>query len=196
MAAEDMWGPNLGSLKGKTTRREGGHIPNMQQVIPPETLEKCKEVTMAMDIMFVNKLAFLVTISRSLKFGTVECPQTRHLDQVLDAVKRRQELHAKRSFKLFTMHSDLEFDELTTPLTVLGITLLCVPQAEHVPEAERSTRTIQNRVRSTWTMLPFRSIPNRMIIEIVEGNGMWLNTFPPNDGVSTTISPRTLIVGL
>ena len=34
-----------------------------------------------------------------------------------------------------------------------------------------------------------------MTIELVYGQNYWLNAFPPNDGVSSTISPRTLITG-
>ena len=45
-------------------------------------------------------------------------------------------------------------------------------------------------------MLPFKKIPALMIKEMVEGSVMWLNMFPPKDGVSTTISPRSLITGL
>jgi hypothetical protein len=44
-------------------------------------------------------------------------------------------------------------------------------------------------------MCPFKKLPSRIIIEMVYCSIFWLNVFPPTDGISTTISPRTLIVG-
>jgi hypothetical protein len=75
LAAEDIFGPNVGSLKGKTVRRGGTHVNPEYHQIPSPLMEKYQQVTLCIDIMFVNKLPFLVTISRDIKFGTVEARQ-------------------------------------------------------------------------------------------------------------------------
>jgi hypothetical protein len=72
MNAEHIFGPDPGSLKGKTTRtasdqvRAGGLVP-----IPITILEHYRKVVLCVDVMKVNKMPFLVTISRAIKFGTV-----------------------------------------------------------------------------------------------------------------------------
>ena len=67
---------------------------------------------------------------------------------------------------------------------------------EHVPEAERYIRTVKERTRCVYNTVPFKKMPARMVIEMVYASVFWLNIFPAADGISTTISPRTLIAGL
>jgi hypothetical protein len=38
-------------------------------------------------------------------------------------------------------------------------------------------------------------MPARITIEMVYSSNFWLNMFPPTDGVSKTLSPRTIIAG-
>jgi hypothetical protein len=60
-AAEDIFGPNLGSLKGKTARRGGEHVVIEIEGVPQSIMERYRDVTLCIDIMYVNKIAFLVT---------------------------------------------------------------------------------------------------------------------------------------
>ena len=71
-AADDIFGPNLGSLKGKTMRRPNPHVKMQTIGVPPDIMQIHRSVTLAIDIMFINKIPFLVTTSQHLKFGTVE----------------------------------------------------------------------------------------------------------------------------
>jgi Zinc knuckle len=70
--AKNLFGPNLGSLKGKTVRRSGVTIVRDHVNIPQSIFEKYRALTLCIDIMFVNRIALLVTIFQKLKFGTVE----------------------------------------------------------------------------------------------------------------------------
>ena len=73
ITAEHIFGPDVGALKGKTTRRRPlgvglyNHIP-----IPSTVVEQYHDVILAVDILYVNKLPFIATISRYIRFGTVE----------------------------------------------------------------------------------------------------------------------------
>jgi hypothetical protein len=70
--ADDIFGPVLGSLKGKTIRKAsdqvqaGGLVP-----IPLTIMKQYWQVVLCVDVMKVNKMPFLVTMSRAIKFGTV-----------------------------------------------------------------------------------------------------------------------------
>ena len=70
IAVEDIFGPNLGSLKGKMTRRRSPQVRMTVTDIPPVIMERYMRVTLAVDIMKVNKIPFLMTVSCHLKFGT------------------------------------------------------------------------------------------------------------------------------
>ena len=54
MADEDIFGPNLGSLKGNTVSRSGTTSAFRKQIIPPENIERYRQVTIIMEIMFVK----------------------------------------------------------------------------------------------------------------------------------------------
>ena len=65
MAAEDIFGPNLGSLKGKTPRRTLRPLEPGIDPVPDEILSTYQSVTLLIDIFFINKLPFFVTTSNS-----------------------------------------------------------------------------------------------------------------------------------
>jgi hypothetical protein len=84
-AAEDIFGPNLGSLKGKTVRRPNPHVAMGVDPKPREILNIYRDVTIAIDITLLNKVPFFITVSRSIKFGTVEVLLNRQVKTVKNA---------------------------------------------------------------------------------------------------------------
>jgi hypothetical protein len=90
---------------------------------------------------------------------------------------------------------DYEFEATRDGLAEMQIMLNATSQDEHVPVIERYNRTVKDRVRSAFNMLPFKKMLTQMLIELVKAMVFWLNTFPANDGVSDTISPRTIMTG-
>ena len=63
LVAEDIFGPNVSSLKGKTIHHTEAHVVSTITPVPPDILSLYHSITLYIDIMFVNKLPFLVTIS-------------------------------------------------------------------------------------------------------------------------------------
>ena len=50
-------------------------------------MDRYRNVALCIDIMFVNKIAFLVTISRGIKFGTAETLRDRKHLTIMSAIK-------------------------------------------------------------------------------------------------------------
>ena len=71
-AVEKTFGPDMGSIEGKTVRHAAtlmeAHLVN----ISAEIMSRCCDVIRPRDIMFVNKIPFLMKVSRYIKFGTAE----------------------------------------------------------------------------------------------------------------------------
>ena len=69
MNAEFIWGPDLGSLKGKTMWKQPGDVRPHVQSIPVPIVQQYKNVTLLVDIIKVNNIPFFITISCYIKFG-------------------------------------------------------------------------------------------------------------------------------
>jgi hypothetical protein len=72
MAAEDVFGKSVSGLKGKTVRSAPAAVPGNSAPLPLGIMEKYRSVTLGFDLMYVNKVVFLVTFSRHIRFGTAE----------------------------------------------------------------------------------------------------------------------------
>ena len=195
--AEDIFGPELGSLKGKTTRkasdqvRSGGLVP-----IPATIMNHYRKVVLHVDVMKVNKMPFLVTISRAIKFGTVAYLKNAKIGTILDNIKEVRNVYMKRGFVLEFIEVDGQFEPLRGALAPMGITLNKCSREEHVPVVERRIRTLKERCRSIVNTLPFKKLPGQLVVQMVSTCNFWLNIFPPTDGISKNINPRELMTGI
>ena len=62
MADEDIFGPNLGYLKGSTKIRTSPVAAVERVAITPGVNEIYVDISLTIDIMFVNKVAFVITV--------------------------------------------------------------------------------------------------------------------------------------
>ena len=190
-AANNIFGKNLGSLKGKTVHSKQSHVQTNIQPVPPEILKLHKQVTIAIDLMFVNNIPFLVTISRRLRFGTVDALPNRQLKTVQQKLQSVVNMYTHRGFTISSILADGEFEPLRPWFPFLNT----CSENEHVPDIERFIRTIKDSTRSAYRMLPFTRIPRMLVIHLVINSVFWFNAFPSTDGVSSKHSPRRLLVG-
>jgi hypothetical protein len=91
--------------------------------------------------------------------------------------------------------TDGQFEPLRSELSGMGVTLNTIARGEHVPGIKRHIRMLKERVRSVYNTLPFKKIPDRMLIELIYYCTFWLNSFPNTDGISRSLSPQTVVTG-
>jgi hypothetical protein len=146
--------------------------------------------------MKVNKMPFLVTISRAIKFGTVAWLKNAKADAILQQIKTVRNTYIKRGFLMEIVEMDEQCEPFRGDLAEMGITLNKCSREEHVPVAERRIRTLKECCRCISNTLPFPKLPGMLIVQMVSTCNFWLNIYPPKDGVSRNINPRELITGV
>jgi hypothetical protein len=189
--AETIFGPNLGSLKGKTTYHAPPHVDGHITPVPHDILAAHHHIHLTVNIMYVNKLPFLITYSHSLCFGTVELLENRQIPTIRKKLQSAFNLYHHRGFIITKLYADPEFEAICPWFPCLDT---CGAN-DHIPDIELFIRTVKDRSRSTYRMLPFKYIPCIVLIQLVKNVIFWLNSFPARDGVSTTMSPRCIMTG-
>ena len=75
--------------------------------VPHVIFEENRNVTLSVDVMFVNKIPFLTSISRHIKFTTAETLHNRTTSQLAQSVKNLKALYTKRGFNVTTALMDV-----------------------------------------------------------------------------------------
>jgi hypothetical protein len=85
--ATNIWGKNIATLKGKTTRSKMQLVARDYVKVPKELLKLHKEVFLTTDIFFMNKIPFFLTLSRKICFTSVNHLADRNVPQIFKAFK-------------------------------------------------------------------------------------------------------------
>ncbi len=199
--AEKVYGPDIGSLKGKTTRPKTRSTQDDDDLIeiPRSILQANPTVEIAFDTMFINERPFLTSIDRSIKFRTVVPlkldPDSSEYKRALWLILR---LYNNGGFLVTTLHCDnehhktiLELQQSDQQMSEINVNF--AQPNEHVPDAERNNRFIQERVRSTYHRLPCKFLPHSMIRHIAMDVTFKANCFPSKTGVSNEHSPHVIV---
>ena len=161
-----VWGPSIAMLKGKTVRMTPQIVRQDVIEIPKEIRELHKEVTLAIDIFFVNKIPFFITYSLVICFLLVTHLSNRKALTIFDALKSMCSYYLQRGFQIVFIKGDGKFALLEVWMaTVYGAPKLNLASAnEHVPEIERKIWVIKERVRAVIYSIPFNSLPAQMLV--------------------------------
>jgi len=84
--AEKNFGPDISSLKGKSTRtRLKAVISDTVEIPVTEILENHHEVSLCIDTMFVNGITFLTSIDKTIKYRTLSYVSRRTAQEYYEA---------------------------------------------------------------------------------------------------------------
>ena len=62
---EKIFGPDIGMMKGKTTRWSPTPVKKDEVQIPKELIEKNQDITLCIDVLFINGMPMLMSIIRA-----------------------------------------------------------------------------------------------------------------------------------
>ena len=96
-----------------------------------------QSITIAIDVMFINKVPFLITISCNLHFRMVEALPNRQVPTILDKLNGVVHLYRHHGLNVLTILADPEFKPICEKFPCLN----CCGTNEHVPKIEQYIHT-------------------------------------------------------
>ena len=141
-------------------------------------------------------LFIYLTISKDLNYRTTTFFKKRKVtkQELLDAIRRVFNIYSSRSFKIVHLSGDGEFEKIRKDIQPVILTV-SAPD-DHVGVIERSIRTLKNDIRSHVHRLPFTHYTSNMIEGLITYSNIRRNDLPSINGVSTRLSPSTLVTGI
>jgi hypothetical protein len=124
----------------------------------------------------------------------MEYLSSRTAKRLVNTLNRVSTIYGTAGFIVQTALMDYEFECLKTLMP--NVTLNTMAVSELVGEIERKIRVIKERARCTVNTLPYPTLPNLMLIELMHFCDMWMNSFPVKSGISEKYSPCEIIMRL
>ena len=194
--AEKIFGPDIGTLKGKTTRRAPPRVKEDNIEVPPELKAQHRDLVLCIDLMFVNGIVVLTSIDRSIRFRGLVPMKSKTKDEIYKAIDVILRHYNKAGFRIKTIHCDREFKPLMDDVSdEMDAEMNYTAKDGHVPEAERNNRTIGERIRAAYHNLPYKAIPKVMLKYLAMIVTHQLNLFPAKGGISPYFSPHIITGG-
>ena len=191
--AIQIYGKDIASLKGKSTRSKATPAVDDVVAIPKRLLYLHKNVHLFLDIMYVNGLPFLMSISKHLYYQSAIYLKDEKADTLYKAMDGIFNKYNNAGYKIKHISADNQFQpSLEAIQDELRVTLHFAAAQEHVPEAERNIRTVKDTVRSVSASLPYKYLLNVMVKMLVVEATTRLNYFVNTNGIEH-YSPQQLL---
>ena len=154
---EHLFGPDISTVKVKPTRHHPHQLISDVVSICHELHDVQCNVCLYIDVMYVNGMPFLTTISKNIKYhaamwvGDHTVPTNTSLGESI------LKLYQQASFQVTEVCADCKFIPVLHILQDNGwsfMTNLANAQ-EHVPEAEHNNHVLKEHIHATYHWIPY-----------------------------------------
>ena len=191
---ELLYGTDIATMKGKNTRQCPHQLVRNVVSSPHIFCDAQCNVCLYIDIISVNGMPFLTTLSKNIKYHTAiwvaDCNPTT-IEPLVESVLN---LYQQASFQVSNICNDHEFKLVLSILLDDGwlfITNLANAQ-EHVPEAQQNNHILKEHIHATYHGIPYTQLPHTVLCYMVMETMAKLNCFPAKGGFLNYFSPREI----
>ena len=125
-------------------------------LVSPGIMKHYKDIHLDIDILFVKKTPFLLTIPRDIGFMHCKAMVSNHNKSVQNGLKQIAIDYQSRGFNVVTAFGDNAFKHLIKwAQSDLHIDLIPCAADQHVPRAENAIMFVKERLRSIQSETPF-----------------------------------------
>ena len=107
-----IFGPDVATLKGKSTRQKPRKVVDKEIEIPDEFVSKERNIELSIDIIFINKETLIMTIDRSIMFKACVPLPSQEDDDVYAGLDEVLHHYNKAGYTITKIHADGEFESL------------------------------------------------------------------------------------
>ena len=196
--AKDLLGYSEFAAKGKMKHpRKGVQMTDNTEKysdIPTEVHKHYKEIHLDIDVMYINKIPFLVVVSKSIgmiHYISVMNKDNKRVSNTLTSIISQ---YNGRGFKVSTIHGDGAFDSLKDwAMNTHKVQLTVCGADGRIPQAENAIKFIKERVRCIQCNMPFKRLPCAITIEMALRATTLINSFNCKGNVHPVLSAREIV---
>ena len=94
--AHTIFGPNVGSLRGKIVRKTETVMSDYVE-IPEQIKYRMKTIELSVNVMFINKIPFMVLFGKNMKFTTIKNVVDRKAAILLKALRSIKSVYTNKN---------------------------------------------------------------------------------------------------
>ena len=196
--ALEIYGPSMEALQGKTERSRPAIVRDDDIKVPRNLKLILQSVILDDDLMFVNRMPFLISVSQRIVFTTTEWIMDRKAETIACAISNVCVFYKQHGFQLKQLNCDIEFKHAAIDKVLAEhqcVANWCAAK-EHVPRVERRIKTAKARFRAMRSHLRvFKRLPKVMVRRLVSEVTKWLNFFLSKASAIERYSPRMVVTG-
>ena len=158
---ECLFRPDIPTIKNKTTRHHPHQLVSDVVSISHELHDAQYNVCLYIDIMYINGMPFLTTISKNIKYCTTMWVADCTAPTITSLVESVLKSYQQAGFEVMEVCTNHEFKPVLQVLHDDGwsfMTNLASAQ-EHVPEAECNIRVLKEHIHTTYHGIPYKVLP-------------------------------------
>ena len=157
-------------LYGRITAPVPSKHREMTYNVPEEFKKIHNKVKLYIDLCYINKMCFLVTVSETMNYVTCNSLDNKSKKTLANSIKCILKLYVSRGFTVSDIFSDNEFDFDEIRTKTLPAKLSICAAGEHVPKIERTIRTIKERTRIFCHSISYTKIPGIMLKALISSS--------------------------
>ena len=163
--------------------------------IPHELCDAQHDVFLYIDIMYINGMPFLTTISKNIKYCTAMWVADHTAPTITSLVDSILKLYQWAGFQVMEVCADCKFKPVLPVFQDSGWSFMTnlANAEEHVPEAEHNNYILKEHIHATYHGIPYKMLPPTIFYYMVMETVAKLNYFPTKGGGSNYFSPREIL---